>query len=184
MMQPDTLIRLMQKHRVTIAALASACDLPRATVDRWRAGTADIPHWIGYTLQAVAAGLKPASLVQMNATDLKFLGVTQDRANFWYKTMQFPASARMAVAWKLHTPPREENPSPHDRKILDQVNRARYFRVRNGWRCRPTIGRPTPTMRTHTPDWLVHNGFLRISLDGPAPELKLTDKGRKVIYND
>ena len=175
---------MMRKHHVTIAELAEGCDLTQAQIHRWRGGIDPPPHYIEWTIRAIEAKSKPATLVEMVAADLNVLCIVPERIAFWNKTMQFPRSARLAIAWRNYSKLNKaaNTLQGHDHKVLDQVNRSRYFRVRNGWRCRPVNGRPVSNMRLRTPDKLIRLGYLVVSYEGRAPELRLTDKGRKELY--
>lgn len=176
---PDV-IKIMQRHNVSVGQLARVAERSIETVVNWRTGVYAPPRYIELTIDAVGRNLKPldhAAMYGYSDTIADVLGVPKETQWQWRYDGKFPTVARLAVAAAIK--PRTPPLTPSDKRILQRVNIAGiYFRTAGGWRARPIMGRPPPVIKIHTPTSLIHHGYLQ-SKDG---RLTLTEKGKSVIY--
>jgi hypothetical protein len=70
-------------------------------VDGWLSGAKQRPPYFDAAIRAAHAGLHPIAKPLVRRY-WKELGVAESRVEFWLKSGQVPAPARMAVAWIIH----------------------------------------------------------------------------------
>lgn len=185
-------IGLLRKARVKWIVFAQAIERPDMDVYKWMTGESQIPPYISLTIDAVRFKIPPVSLDRMCFADIPgALGIEHDRVKFWVNTRAFPLAARLAVA--AHDAKREQGvavleikPDRLDinswRVLTDIMQAGKFYRVHNGWRARPTLGRSYPKLRVHTPDDLKRLGLVEEVQEYGHVFIRATAAGQTRFY--
>ncbi|TDW21108.1 hypothetical protein EV128_12277 [Rhizobium azibense] len=91
----------LNTHGLTRDELIMHLRVSPETVDGWLSGAKQRPPYFDMALRAAKIGLHPIAPALVMKYG-KALGVDQAQVNYWMKTGQVPAPARMAVAWIIH----------------------------------------------------------------------------------
>lgn len=174
---------LMKRYNITAHQLAPAIDRSPDTVSSWLTGQHDAPAYLERTIAAVVAGKPPAPVSRMIKTGAdglaSMLGIQISSARYWCLTEQFPRAARLAVASYDIPENAPDRLTPRDRQLLTRLEVSKHYRTRNGYRARPTIGKPLPLMKFETVRDLRARGLIT---PNETHGLTLTPRAKGLLY--
>lgn len=182
MINGDILKTLLKQARLGWEDFAETIGREPEVVRAWLNDMDSIPPYIGLTVLGIRRKLTPCDDDEMLAADLAtVLGINAEQARYWKGTLQFPQAARFALATTFNDQQRETPLSASDRDILRRLHYSPHWRVRNGWRARPVMGKALPKMGLATPRRVIQLGLAEVIGSGPKPRLQLTPAGKDRI---